>query len=108
MKNLLFYLFILAFTASCVKHRSQSHLEKGEAKVEANDLNGALAEFDRAIELQRDNGELYKKRGYLKFQMNDLEGALSDLNTADVKNAADAELYKTRADIYLKNKEMRK
>ena len=84
MKKILFLLLLSLQLAGCARVRSKVHEEKGEAKLEANDPEGAMAQFDRAIKLKRDDGDLYRKRGMLKFELNDLAGALSDLNSAEM------------------------
>ena len=104
---LIFFLLLLFFGSACQRQRSQTHEIIAEEKIEEDKPKDALTEYNRAIELDRDNGELYRKRGLLKFDLGDLVGALSDLNTADAKNAADAETYKIRADIHVKNKELK-
>ena len=47
-----------------------------------NDLDGALADFNRAIELKPDEAALYVNRGQVKWGQKDADGALADFNRA--------------------------
>ena len=67
-----------------VTRRSASKLDhpvyfvnRGEVKRHLQDLSGAMADFDRAIELKPD-GLTYSLRALIKHTKEDLEGALSD------------------------------
>jgi tetratricopeptide (TPR) repeat protein len=56
--------------------------KRGEAKRRKGDLDGALADFDIAIELQPGLAAGYSGRGLVKQSKGDLDGALLDLNRA--------------------------
>ena len=47
-----------------------------EVRLALNDLKGAMADYNKAIELKPDFAEAYTNRGNLKTKMNDLQGAL--------------------------------
>jgi len=45
-------------------------------------LDGALANYTKAIQLRPDYARAYYNRGLVKFNKNDLEGALADFTKA--------------------------
>jgi len=88
MKNkiLLFALILLAF-ASCIKKVDRQaeyddHLFKGSSLSAKNDYTGAIAEFNKAIEIDNKNPEAFHKKGVVKIQLYDFRGAISDFDKA--------------------------
>ncbi|MBI4612590.1 MAG: tetratricopeptide repeat protein [Planctomycetes bacterium] len=67
---------------------------RGTARSLQNDLEGALADLTRAIELDPGLGSAYLNRGAVRKAMGDLEGAIADYTRA-------AEIGPARAAIYL-------
>ena len=61
-----------------------------------NDLEGALQDYNKAIELNPNYAEVFNNRGILKKGMNDLEGALQDYNKAIELNPNYAEVFNNR------------
>ena len=55
---------------------------RGYAKSHIGDYEGAITDFDRAIELDPDDGWPYTYRGYSKMNIGDHEGAIIDFNRA--------------------------
>ncbi len=55
---------------------------RGLAKYQLEDRRGALADFDRAISLDREIPKAYYYRGLVKSQSNDNSGAIADLQAA--------------------------
>ena len=53
-----------------------------EVRLALNYLEGAMADYNKAIELKPDFAEAYNNRGNLKTKMNDLQGALIDFDKA--------------------------
>jgi tetratricopeptide (TPR) repeat protein len=64
--------------------RSGSYQERGVLKLNNfNDVNGALEDFNKSIELGSDNAASYGNRALLKIsRISDANGALTDLNKA--------------------------
>ncbi len=53
-----------------------------EAKVEHVDMDGALADLTKAIELKPETAQYYEWRGLVKFQKGDAQGAVDDFTKA--------------------------
>jgi tetratricopeptide (TPR) repeat protein len=56
--------------------------KRGEAKRRKGDLDGALADFERALALQPDLAAAYSGRGLVRNAKEDFERALADLRRA--------------------------
>jgi tetratricopeptide (TPR) repeat protein len=51
-------------------------------KAAQKDLDGAIADYNKAIELNSTNPRAYNNRGVTQFDKGDWDGALSDYNRA--------------------------
>jgi Flp pilus assembly protein TadD len=69
-------------TSSALGDASDVFMTNGIAKHHTGDLEGALTDFDKAIELAPSDGFIYMMRGAIKKEKGDLDGALRDLNKA--------------------------
>ena len=74
----------------------QSYYNRGVAKFQLQDYQGALADFNKAIELQSDFADAYLNRGIVKIVLGTKESGCIDLNKASV-------LGSTKADIAIKS-----
>ena len=61
---------------------ASSHIYEAERLYERGDLAAALAELDRAVELDPLNGEAHLLRGRVHARMGNIEAALADLGIA--------------------------
>jgi tetratricopeptide (TPR) repeat protein len=59
-----------------------AYLGRGLARKEGRDLDGALADFNRAIELTPNDAMAYVYRGRVKAVIHNVEGAIADFNQA--------------------------
>lgn len=75
-----------------------AYLERGKTRSSADNFNGALADFNRAIELQP-TAETYRERGQVKDKLKDKQGALADFAEALKLQPNDAETYYQRASV---------
>jgi tetratricopeptide (TPR) repeat protein len=76
--------------ADAIHGESAKIVDAGRAKEAKGDLDGALADFNRALTLDPKNSDAYFNRGLLKDNKGDVNGALADLNLAiefDPKNS---------------------
>jgi Flp pilus assembly protein TadD len=67
------------------------YIAQGDAKYNSGDKQGAIQDYDRAIELDPENAEAYTDRGVAKSDLGDKQGAIEDVNKA-------AELFKQQGE----------
>jgi len=79
-------LFLVAVSVFVYRNKTDKdaaiYLNSGRAKLANGDLDGALADFNKSIELKPDDAAAYGDLGFLKQSKGDLDGALADLNKA--------------------------
>jgi Flp pilus assembly protein TadD len=56
--------------------------DKGVAQYRVGDLTGAIASFDRALQLAPDNADTYGYRCVARHRLGDLAGAIADCQRA--------------------------
>jgi serine/threonine protein kinase/Tfp pilus assembly protein PilF len=76
-----------------------AYLERGKTRSAADNLKGALADFNQAVELQS-TAESYSERGQVKDKLKDKQGALADFEAGLKLNPSSAEIYYYRASVY--------
>ena len=83
MRGILLLACIACF-ASCSQRRkapqptAESFFNSGLNKCQYGDYNGAVADFNRAIELNPTNADAYINRGEARSHLNDYSGAVAD------------------------------
>ena len=63
-------------------NQARNYYERGLAKMQSKDYQGAIADFTEAIRLKPDNVDSYSHRGYAKTELKDFKGAITDYNEA--------------------------
>lgn len=78
--------------------------EAGSAKLKSGDLNGAIADFTEAIDLNPEDGDAYLKRARAKSAKEDLNGAIADFTRVIELDPKNYNAYQERAnEKFLKN-----
>ena len=75
---------------------ASAYTQRGNLEQMKGDLDGALADFNKAIEIKPDFTEVYCVRGYIKQCEGDLDGAFADYNKAIEMNPRLAYAYFSR------------
>lgn len=112
---------IIAFLSAPVKaqtpHATEDHFKRGVSRYQQRDLDGAIKEFDRAIEnrtrlagnadrvrlIEPGAAPLYYNRGIARYDLHDWDGALADLNEAIKLNPRYVLAYIKRGNLRMMN-----
>jgi TonB family protein len=81
---------------------TDEYLARGKARLAADDAPGAVADFDKVIELAPDDPETYNERGQARLEKGDKAGALSDFNKAIELDPKAAPFYLNRGLVLLR------
>ncbi len=84
---------------------AENFVRSGNQKENQKDYKGALADFNKALEIEPGNVDALYYRGYIKFQLQDYASAIADYDAAAEKDSVDAEIFYGRgnAKFDLKN-----
>jgi tetratricopeptide (TPR) repeat protein len=82
--------------------RAKAYAWRGIAQRRAGTPTAALADFDRALELDDDNFDARQGRAQLRYEARDHAGALDDVNAALAEQPGSAPLFLLRSNIYLR------
>lgn len=106
---LLIAIFCISFSATAQnREESNKAINDGIKKYNAQDYNGAIAAFTRAVRLDPENQLAYYNRGLSKNGLKDYNGAIADCDKAIKINPGEANAYNIRGLAYQglgKNKE---
>ncbi|MDJ0625668.1 MAG: tetratricopeptide repeat protein [Candidatus Caenarcaniphilales bacterium] len=72
---------------------AEEFFKSGIAKYKLKDFTGAIADFDKAIDLSPSHGEAYLYRGKCKKQLNDPKSAMADFEKSLELNPNSANYY---------------
>ena len=75
---------------------AQGYVDRGNARGNFGDVNGAIADYGRAIELDPKSVGAYYNRGLGKRDKRDFDGAIADFNHAIELKPGDHEFYNER------------
>ena len=87
---------------------AEEYFYEGKAILRlGNNYELAIADFDKAIELDSSNAESYFLRGDSQARLKNFSAAIADFTKAD-EIKAEEKIYKKRGEVYLKNFEFAK
>jgi tetratricopeptide (TPR) repeat protein len=69
-----------AYRKAADQDYAEVYSNRGDAKIRKGDLDGAIADYNKAIELKPDLAVAYYNRGTAKRAKGDLDGAIADYN----------------------------
>ena len=91
-------LMLPAVAAAQTSQLADDYNSRGLAKEIKGDHDGAIADYNRAIELDPKQSRPYRNRGFAKLAKGDHDGAVADYNRAFELNPKPAEgAYSSRA-----------
>ncbi|HXI83278.1 MAG TPA: tetratricopeptide repeat protein [Verrucomicrobiae bacterium] len=88
-----------AFGLWKTSHSASAYFRSGYNKWTKGNLDGAIADFDRAIELNSRYAHAYTDRGLAKWDKGDSDGALVDFNRAIDLDSKDTHAYDNRGAV---------
>lgn len=75
------------------KIQYKEYFDSAKSKMKLEDYNGAISDFNKAIELDPNNAGAYMNRGNTKIKLKDFYGAISDYTKVIELNPNDAVAY---------------
>jgi Flp pilus assembly protein TadD len=69
-------------------HDHEIYVMRSEARANADDLSGAFADLDRAIQIHPDSARAYRLRGRIKQRLGEVRGADDDFQKAKTLEGA--------------------
>jgi tetratricopeptide (TPR) repeat protein len=97
MKQLFFLFSTLLLISYSHSQNAEEYLGEGMTKLfKLKDYTGAIADFNKAIQLSPKRESAYYYRGVAKFWLEDRRGAIVDFNKAIELDPNDAEAYSFR------------
>lgn len=97
LSSLLLLFLILATSHAQTQLSVEEHHKRGLVLADKGDLDGAINEFNIAIEKNPDFADSYHRRGGVKLRKGDMDAALADFNKAIQTNPDLAAAYQDRA-----------
>jgi tetratricopeptide (TPR) repeat protein len=90
--------FLMSIFAQIPVNRSNqiAYINRGFAKSDSGDNQGAIADYDKAISINPAYPEAYNNRGYVKQKLGDNQGAIADYEKAIFINPNYSEAYNNR------------
>lgn len=87
---------------------AEAFIGRGIAKFQRRDFDGAVADFDKAIDLVPNSGEAFNNRAWTRYRQGNAVAALVDADKAVALMPAKAYVWDTRAHIHeaLGNREL--
>ena len=78
------------------RNLARAYAKRGVLEAKNGDLDGALVDFNKVIEIKPDITETYALRGFVKQIKGDSDGAMADYNNDIEMNPKDAPVYYAR------------
>lgn len=95
-KVLLLAVSLIVIATDAIAQTAEEYCNRGVAKQNKGDLEGALADYNHALQLSPYYAIPYNNRGLIKTAKGDLDGAIEDFNRALQIDAKNPETYDNR------------
>jgi tetratricopeptide (TPR) repeat protein len=101
MKPLAALLAAFLWISACPAQDAQAHVDAGTVKYRANDFDGAIADYTKAIEADPKMADALNYRALSRSRKNEWKDCLADINTALALKPEDPKYLATRAMAHL-------
>ena len=92
----------MMMTCSIWAQSATGYFDKAMKKAEAGNTKGAIADYNKAIQMSPKFVEAYQNRGVAKFKLNDLKGAQADFSKTIELDNMNADAFTGRANVNYK------
>ena len=82
MKVIFVLIIFFSLSISCQSQTAEEFFEKGNVKDYLQDYNGAISDYNKAIEINPNNAEAYYNRGFAKINLGQKDSGCLDLSKA--------------------------
>ena len=82
MKAIFVLILFFSLFINCHSQTAEEFFEKGIAKYDLQDYEGAISDFNKAIEINPNNAEAYYNRGFAKINLGQKDSGCLDLSKA--------------------------
>ena len=106
MKSILIAIALLV-SGLAYGQTAEEYLSRGNSKIELEDYRGAIADYNKIIELIPNESIAYYNRGIAKEALEDYRGAIADYNKALELNPYNANIYHGRGNVKFKLEDYR-
>ena len=96
MKTIILLLSLL-ITTPAFAQTAKEYINSGLEKHRKLDYKGAIADYTKAIELSKDDSDLYLNRGNCEYEIKEYEPAIGDFNKTIELSPKNARAYYSRA-----------
>ncbi len=101
MKNFILSIFWLLFALQAQAQTAQELLKRGNAKFQEQKYMDAMADYKRAIAVDKKFAKAYHNLGNVQYLLQDYKNALQNFDKAIALAPKDAEPYQTRGAAYI-------
>lgn len=106
MKKIFFLAIIFcSFTITALGQISTEYLQRGTAKHEKQDYEGAIADYDSAIEADGNNKLAYYNRGVCQLMLKNFDAAMRDFDKTIEFDPEYTRAYYSRASVFISQEE---
>ncbi|MBK8609204.1 MAG: tetratricopeptide repeat protein [Chitinophagaceae bacterium] len=106
MKKIVATVFLFSFLISVSAQTAGDLIEMGNSKYSNKDYEGALADYDKAVELDANNIFAYYNRGNVKNRLKNYDGAIADYSKAIEINPEYFKAYLSRGNARYNQQKM--
>ena len=99
MRTLIIIFLVFAFDAESYAQKAEDYFNLGVANAESGDHDKAVADYDKAIELDSNYDQAYYNRAFSKYLLKDYKGAIADYNSVIALNPLSSNAFNNRGNI---------
>jgi tetratricopeptide (TPR) repeat protein len=99
MKNIFYLLTVLLLSSACYSQKADKYYKSGCDKLGQQNYRGAIADFNKAIEVDPEYALAYYNRGNANFLLGDFKPAVSDYDKTIALDPKNEDAYFKRGNV---------